>query len=125
MSSLQAWNGYRSKFEYLVAQNLTQNGYSFDYEPERIFYVSKHHYRPDFRIQGQDFFIEVKGGSMSAEDRGKYEKVKKQNEDLDLRFLFYDDRTISKNSSTTNSMWAERYGFQYSIGPEIPAEWLK
>ena len=125
MSSLEAWNGYRGKFEKLVAQDLTQNGYCFDYEPKRLFYVSKHHYTPDFRIQGQDFFVECKGGSMSAADRAKYLKVSQQTEDLDLRFLFYDDRRISKNSDTTHSMWAKRHGFKYSIGPEIPSDWLK
>ena len=62
---------------------------------------------------------------MSAEDRAKYQKASEQNEALDLRFLFYNDRPIAKNSSTTFSMWAKRHGFKYSIGPEIPVDWLK
>ena len=69
--------------------------------------------------------LSAKGGSMSAEDRAKYQKASEQNEDLDLRFLFYNDRPIAKNSSTTFSMWAKRHGFPYSIGPEIPSQWLK
>ena len=125
MSSLEAWNGFRSKFEYLVAENLVENGHCFDYEPKRIHYVSHHHYTPDFRVEGQDFYVECKGGSMSAEDRAKYQKASEQNEDLDLRFLFYNDRPIAKNSSTTFSMWAKRHGFPYSIGPEMPSQWMK
>ena len=65
------------------------------------------------------------GGSMSAEDRAKYQKASELNKDLDLRFLFYNESPIAKNSSTTFSMWAKRHGFKYSIGPEIPADWLK
>ena len=62
---------------------------------------------------------------MSAEDRAKYQKASELNEDLDLRFLFYNESPLAKNSSTTFSMWANRHGFKYSIGPEIPADWLK
>ena len=61
---------------------------------------------------------------MSAEDRAKYQKASELNENLDLKFLFYNDSPIAKNSSTTFWMWAKRHGFKYSIGPEIPADRL-
>ena len=61
---------------------------------------------------------------MSAEDRAKYQKASELNENLDLKFLFYNASPIAKNSSTTFWMWAKRHGFKYSIGPEIPADRL-
>ena len=34
---------------------------------------------------------------MSAEDRAKYQKDSELNENLDLKFLFYNDSPIAKN----------------------------
>lgn len=124
MSSPYRIGGYRSRFEYRIAKDLELRGLDFDYEPQRFSYTSHHFYTPDFRLSGADFVVEAKGGSWGSTDRAKYLKCADQNQDLDLRFLFYDDRPIGRTSSTLNSQWCERHGFKYAFGPSIPDEWL-
>ena len=46
--------------------------------------------------------------------------VKEQNPELDIRFVFQRNNTLSKNSKTTYGAWCEKHGFPYCIFPNIP-----
>jgi hypothetical protein len=51
--------------------------------------------------------------------------VRDQNPDKDIRFLFANaENPIKKGSKTTYGMWAEKNGFKYADGVEIPKEWI-
>lgn len=96
------------------------------YEDTIIEYVTEHNYTPDFTISlsgGRRIYIECKGW-LRPEDRQKMLKVKYQNPDLDIRFVFEKDNPLkNKKSKITYTQWAERHGFPSAVGG-IPKEWL-
>lgn len=108
-SPLKRDNKFRSGIEATIADQLTKEGISFDYEPDwgKIPYLipaSKHSYLPDFYITtrtGKKIIIEVKGIWVYA-DRFKHLLVRKANPDLDIRFVFSNSKNkIRKGSKTT------------------------
>ena len=115
----------KSGLEEVVFKYLIKNKCLFKYEGTKITYTSpeiKKTYTPDFPIH-DSFIIETKGNFNSA-DRKKMKLIKKQNPNLDIRFIFSNSRArISKKSKTTYGMWCERYGYKYA-DKHVPKEWL-
>ena len=95
------------------------------FEDSVIPYTTEHLYTPDFTISlsgGRKIYIECKGW-LRPEDRQKMLKVKQQNPDADIRFIFQADNKIRKGSKTTYTMWATKNGFPSAV-KAIPPEWL-
>ena len=121
----------KSGLEEVVFKYLIKNKCLFSYEGKKITYTSpeiKKTYTPDFPIN-DSFIIETKGNFNSA-DRKKMKLIKKQNPNLDIRFIFSNSKNkIGKKSKTTYGKWCEMFGFKYhcvqSTKKEIPDEWLK
>ena len=62
---------------------------------------------PDFFLPN-GVIIEAKG-FFKPSDRRKMLAVKEAHPELDIRFVFMRDNTLSKSSKTTYSMWAEAW----------------
>lgn len=101
-------------------------GISYKYEEDIIEYVvpaKKHKYTPDFKIEGKDFYIEVKG-KLDKEDRDKHLLLKEQGA-KEVRFVFYNAKAkIYKGSKTTYADWCDKNGFKWAHR-EIPKSWLE
>ena len=120
----------KSGLEEVVYTYLTNAKCLFKYESLKVTYFQpevKKTYRPDFPINGS-FIIETKGAFNSA-DRKKMKLVKKQNPELDIRFIFSNSKTkIGKKSLTTYGKWCDLFKFKYhciqSTKQPFPEEWL-
>ena len=130
---------FRSKFELSLAQQLKDAGIKYDYEKWRYEYFTKvsggicndcagthvekrQWYTPDFFLPN-GIVIEAKG-HFTAGNRTTLKAVREAHPTLDLRIVFMANNRIGKNSLTRNTDWAEKHGFQCTIG-EIPDEWLQ
>lgn len=117
---------FRSGLEEHVADQLDQLCVLFEYETLVIKYTRPakiHRYTPDF-ILPNGIIIETKGRFLTK-DRQKHLLVKKQNPDLDIRFVFSNpNQRISKTSKTTYAKWCDSKGFLYAK-QTIPTTWLK
>jgi hypothetical protein len=117
---------FRSGLEKQIYEQATTEGYNLEYEPATpvIRYVVPTRYIPDFKLPN-NVFVEVKGW-LRPRDRAKMLRVKKENPDLDIRFVF--QRANSRISKSHNSLmywqWCEKHGFPWSEG-SIPEEWFK
>jgi predicted nuclease of restriction endonuclease-like RecB superfamily len=107
----------RNRFEQRIEEALTDAGLSFDYESEKIPYVIKGNYIPDFIIQSKTgpIYLETKG-HFRPEAKRKMAAVKAQHPDIDLRILFYSHKL-------KDIKWAEKNGIKYAIS-EIPEDWF-
>lgn len=115
---------YRSGLEVKVADELTQLGVKFHYEPAGwvVYQKPPSRYKPDF-VLPNGIIVETKGQFLSS-DRSKHKLIKAQNPELDIRFVFSNSRTrIGSKSKTTYGMWCERLGFQYA-DKSIPLDWI-
>lgn len=117
---------FRSKYEKRVWESVpTKFKRRVDYEPQspRICYNTPSQYIPDFRLPN-GILVECKG-YFDSRARGKMLRVKKQNTELDIRFLF--QRANNRITKSPNSLmywqWAERHGFKWAEGDSIPEEW--
>ncbi len=117
-------NKYKSRFEEVFGSALGRLGISFEYEKKKIKYLKEHTYILDFELENS-ILIETKG-YFKASDRTKHLDVKKQNPDLDIRFVFMADNRLHKLRKTKYSDWCIKHGFKYCISKEgfIPKEWL-
>lgn len=43
--------------------------------------------------------------------------------ELDIRFVFFADNKLNKQSNTRYSDWARNNGFKYHVGKVFPDEW--
>jgi hypothetical protein len=124
------WTGevvtVRSTLELDVLKDLNARGIAFDYERDRLAYEVKRFYTPDFNIRtasGGEIHIEAKGWFKPA-DRSKALAVRKENPDVDIRFLFSSPNTkIAKGSKTSNAGWCNLHGFLW-CAHVVPQEWL-
>lgn len=118
--------GFRSGLEKRIADDLTAQAVGFTFEEIKVPFVEpakNRAYSPDFILEN-GIIVESKGRFLTA-DRQKQLLVKAQHPDLDLRFVFSNSKArISKRSSTTYAMWAEKNGFQYA-DKTVPKEWLQ
>ena len=79
---------FRSDFELSLAYKLSEANLQYEYETEKISYQPKiKNYTPDFWFPDYNFFVEAKG-KFDAADRAKHLLIKKQNPDIDIRFVF-------------------------------------
>lgn len=115
----------RSGYEDKVAENLELNNLDFGYEDVTVEYVTKRKYKVDFSFKN-GILLESKGYFKSS-DRTKHLRIKEQNPDLDIRFLFQADNWLTSKKSSRYSDWCKRHGFKYHVSPtgEIPKEWIK
>lgn len=116
-------NKYRSGLEERIGKLFDKNAVPFLYEVSKYDYVTKSKYTPDFFLPN-GVILEAKG-FFKPSDRRKMLAVKEQNPELDIRFIFQRNNTLSKNSKTTYGAWAEKHGFPYCIFPNIPQDWLE
>lgn len=122
-SEIKLENGYRSGLEAEIAEQLEEAGIEFEYEKMKVSYLRQANYIPDFKLPS-GIIIEAKG-RLTQEDRSKMRLVKKQNPELDIRFVFSrSSARLSKTSKTTYAVWCEKYGFPYA-DKVIPNDWLK
>jgi len=114
---------YRSKLEEQVASLLTSLGVSFEYESTKVSYILQCSYTPDFLLPN-GVYLETKG-ELTEQDRRKMKAVKKQNPELDIRFVFQAPyNKLYKGAKSTYAQWAEKHGFQWAHYSSIPIEWL-
>ena len=127
MTTLVRWQ-LKQTFEQKVMSNLTAKGVEFTFEPHSLTYSVTRDYIPDLLIG--EMYVEIKGYFRQDAQR-KMRAVKKQHPEKDIRFLFQRaDATIQgakkrkDGTKMTCREWAERYGFQYAEGEEIPNQWI-
>jgi len=113
----------RSGLEERVSKYFDKHNVTYLYEASKFPYVIESKYTPDFFLQN-NVVIECKG-FFKPSDRRKTLAIKAQHPDLDLRFIFQRNNTISKNSSTTYGDWCTKHGIPYCIYPDIPEDWLQ
>jgi len=115
---------FRSDFELRLARKLAEAGRGFEYESQKIQYQPKiKNYTPDFWFPEYGFFVEAKG-KFDTSDRSKHLLIKKQNPEVDIRFVFMRARNkIRKGSKTSYADWCERHKFVWAEG-SIPEEWF-
>ncbi len=118
----------KQTFEQKVMSNLTLKGVEFTFEPHSLPYSVTRDYIPDLLIG--EMYIEIKGYFRQDAQR-KMRAVKKQHPEKDIRFLFQRANATVQGakkrkdgSKMTCKEWAERYGFQYAEGEEIPDKWI-
>jgi len=116
---------YKSRFEFDFATYLENNSIEFEYEQHKFTYIPKQRtYTPDFYLPKFDMFIETKGQFVGS-DRSKHKLIAEQYPDLDLRFVFQNDKVkLSKKSKTTYADWCNKNNFKYAKGV-IPIGWMK
>ena len=114
---------YRSGLEERFGKLLDKQGVPFLYEVEKFAYVTESKYTPDFFLPN-GVIIEAKG-FFKPSDRRKMLAVKQQHPELDIRFVFQRNNTISKNSKTTYGDWADKYNFPWCIFPDVPTHWYE
>ena len=113
---------YRSGLEQRFGQYLDKHAVPYLYEVERFSYVTESKYTPDFFLPN-GVIIECKG-FFKPSDRRKMLAVKKQHPELDIRFVFQRNNTLSKNSKTSYGDWCDKHEFLWCIYPDIPPDWL-
>mgnify|MGYP003132557122 CR=1 FL=1 len=113
---------FRSRLEECIAKTFDKKNIPYLYESRRLSYVLTSNYTPDFFIN--DLIIEAKG-FFKPSDRRKMLAIKDQHPELDIRFIFQRNNTLSKNSKTTYGDWATKHGFPYCVYPNIPESWLQ
>lgn len=106
----------KNKFEERIFKLLKRKKVSFKYESEKIPYVLAGHYIPDFVVEGRNgrIYIETKG-YLRPEHKRKMVAVKRQHPELDIRILFYSNKT-------KDIKWASKNGFIWAVDT-IPEEW--
>ena len=106
--------GFRSNFEYEVAQELQP--YGFSYEPGAIDYKIKRKYTPDFVFEGgnRTVLVECKGFFRSG-DTQKYKAIRDCiDADSELVFiLMKPNQRVSKNTKLTMSQWCDKEGLMW------------
>ena len=113
---------FRSGLEDRIAKQLDRQGIPYLYECSKYPYITESKYTPDFFLRS-GIIIEAKG-FFKPSDRRKMLAVKAQHPELDIRFIFQRNNTLSKQSKTTYGDWATKHGFPYCIFPNIPESWL-
>lgn len=120
--------GFRSKFEFILDDQLKKMGADFAYEgpSNTIYYVEPakvKRYVADFLLSN-GIIIEAKG-YFDAEDRKKHLLIREQHPELDIRIIFMNSKTkLNKKSPTTYAMWCEKNGIEYA-DLDVPESWVK
>ena len=115
-------NNYRSNLEERLAKSLERKGIPFLYETETFQYTVVSKYKPDFHLPN-GVVIESKG-FFPPKDRSKTLAVLREYPDLDLRFVFQRNNTLSKKSKTTYGAWCDKHNIPWCVFPNIPDDWF-
>ena len=86
--------GFRSGLEIAISEELDLNKIQYEFEKVKLKYTvpeKVHTYTPDFYLKEKDFFIETKG-LFTSSDRKKMRFIKEQHPELDIRFIFSNNR---------------------------------
>ncbi len=81
-------------------------------------------YSPDILLVDSGILIEIKGGSTTPASRGRLTDFAKYRTDLDLRFLFRDNRKIFRGSKSRHLDFAAKLDCIAALGMRVPEEWL-
>ena len=132
------WAGeeFASIAECDFAKSMTDEHITWQYEPEKFEWwpapPKARRYTPDFRVMRYDgsyFYVEFKG-YLRPGDKTKMRAIKKQQPDVDIRFVFmnaykYASKHIRKDGTRqTYAEWAESYGYMWAH-KSMPEEWLE
>lgn len=104
-----------------MASALTKEGVTYRYESVTIPFTAERKYLPDFSTKA--FHIEAKG-RFTASDRAKHLAIKAQHPEVEVRFVFQRNNTLSTRTTTRYSDWCDKHGYKWCIGPDIPADWI-
>jgi hypothetical protein len=113
---------FRSGLEDRLSKHLEKLNVPYLFECSKYSYTTESKYTPDFFLPN-GVIIEAKG-FFKPTDRRKMLAVKDQHPELDIRFVFQRNNTISKNSTTTYGGWADKHGFPWCVFPNIPTDWF-
>jgi hypothetical protein len=117
--------GYRSGLEEEICQQLDAKGVVYEYEKMKVKYIkpaSEHQYTPDI-VLDNGIILELKGRFLIA-DRKKHMLIKRQQPQLDIRFVFSNsNQKLAKGSRTTYAAWCVKNDFLYA-DKIIPQDWL-
>lgn len=114
---------FRSKFEEQIYNNVKKNGLSVEFETMKLAYTMKGNYLPDF-ILPNGIIVEAKG-YFDSRARAKMIAVKRDNPELEIRFLFMDSRKkLRKGSKSNYADWSRKHGFSFADGNTIPLKWF-
>ena len=105
----------RSKLEAKFANVLNDLSVEWLYEVSKVKYKipeTDHTYTVDFTTKNGQLW-EIKGYLSDYTERNKYVLLKKQNPDLDLRFVFDNPNKLCGGTKMTHSAWAIKNGFPY------------
>jgi hypothetical protein len=80
-------------------------------------------YQPDLFLVESGRYVELKGGTMTQESRGRLVHLMQSGQELS--FLFARDNRLSRGSRTKYSQWAARHKAPWAIGDSIPEEWCR
>lgn len=113
----------RSQLEVNNAQLLKNKRVPFEYEKNILKYTKPHRYTYDFLLPN-GIIVETKG-YFAPSDRTKHLRVREQNPNVDIRFVFErEGNFLNKKSSTTYAQWCNKNGYKWARGL-IPEDWLK
>lgn len=117
---------YRSGLECRIAKRLAKLEILNDFEPFKIPYILPKSYTPDFKISGTEIILEAKGVLLPA-DRQKMLAVKRQNPELDIRFVFEKphQKCGGPGIKATHAEWAEAHGFPWYSVEDLGRRTLK
>ena len=119
----------RSKLELTFEKILQDNEVDYEYEVTKIPYTvpqSDHKYIVDWTIRN-GVLIETKGWLENLTERRKYQLIKEQHPEIDIRFVFANPQKACGGVKMTHEEWALKYGFKYcSINDrEQIVSWIK
>jgi hypothetical protein len=111
-------------WEPQVEGQLKELAVSYEYEPDKLPYVTEHKYTPDFKVtlpNGSFFYLECKG-YFNGQDKAKMLSVISQNPDVKIRMLFQKNNLTGKRKQSYTD-WCDKYGIESAVG-SFPKEWL-
>lgn len=131
-----------SQFEVDVANDLIARNVSYIWKPDGLPFHRKVRagfcldcdsdnvrkgaiYSPDVYLVLSNRYVELKGGTLTAQDRGRLAELARSGQTIS--FLFAQDRKLfaGKARKTRYSDWAERLGCPWAVGRSIPQEWCE
>lgn len=114
---------YKSRLEAKFAAMMKKAGKKAEYEVDKLEFITKTHYLPDWKI-APNVYIETKG-YLSSSNRSRLIDFKKQYPHVTICLVFQESQNkIYRNSRTTYAQWATKNGFPWSdIKDGLPVHW--
>ena len=127
----------RSNFEETVAKQLRRKKIRYRYEADEIEYIhpvvngqcadcgSVHvgktrRYTPDYSLpDSPTIFLEAKGRFTSV-DRSKHIAIKRSRPDIEIRFVFMQDKYLTKAKKHRYTDWCKLKGIKCAVFPKLP-----